>query len=160
MHRPAYVFRTIADGLVQSTHQAISNHHGYTVVTTVSNIHRYYGDVIMRTMVSQVTSVWMVCSTVCSGAHQRKHRSSASLAFVRGIHRWPVNSPHKRQVKRKMFPLDDVIVNLESLQSIVSCVVIVISLSYSDNAPSGLSRPPVQLALWQRLCQVPYITKM
>ena len=41
---------------------------------------------------------------------QRKHQSSASLAFVRGIQRWPVNSPHKGPVTRKMFPFDDVIV--------------------------------------------------
>ena len=41
------------------------------------------------------------------GADQRKHQSSASLAFVWGIHRWPVNSPHKGPVK--MFPFDDVI---------------------------------------------------
>ena len=40
---------------------------------------------------------------------QRKHQSSTSLAFVWGIHRWPVNSPHKRPVARKMFPFDDVI---------------------------------------------------
>ena len=39
------------------------------------------------------------------GADQRKHQSSASLAFVRGIHRWPVNSPHERRVKRKCFHL-------------------------------------------------------
>ena len=39
----------------------------------------------------------------------KKHQSSASLAFVLGIHRWPVNSPHKWQVTRKMFPFDDVI---------------------------------------------------
>ena len=39
------------------------------------------------------------------------HQSSASLAFVRGIHRWPVNSPHKLPVTRKMFPFDDVIMN-------------------------------------------------
>ena len=32
--------------------------------------------------------------------------------LVKGIHRWPVNSPHKGQVTRKMFPLDDVIVML------------------------------------------------
>ena len=43
-------------------------------------------------------------------ADQRKHESSASLAFVRGIHRWPVNSPHKWTVTRKMFPFDDVII--------------------------------------------------
>ena len=51
----------------------------------------------------------IVYSTVYSGADQRKHQSSASLAFVRGFHRWPVNSPHKGPVTRKMFPFDDVI---------------------------------------------------
>ena len=44
-----------------------------------------------------------------SGADQSKHQSSVSLAFVQGIHRWPVNSPHKWPVTRKMFPFDDVI---------------------------------------------------
>ena len=39
----------------------------------------------------------------------KKHQSSASLSFVRGIHRSPVNSPHKGPVTRKMFPFDDVI---------------------------------------------------
>ena len=39
----------------------------------------------------------------------KKTSSSASLAFVRGIHRGPVNSPHKWPVTRKMFQLDDVI---------------------------------------------------
>ena len=63
----------------------------------------------MGAMASQITGVSMVCSTVCSGADQRKHQISASLAFVRGIHRWPVNSPHKGPIKRKMFPFDDVI---------------------------------------------------
>ena len=43
------------------------------------------------------------------GADQRKHQSSASLAFVRGIHRSPVNSPYKGPVTRKMFPFDDII---------------------------------------------------
>ena len=50
-----------------------------------------------------------VCTTVCTGSDQSKHQSSASLAFVRGIHRWLVNSPHKGPVTRKMFPFDDVI---------------------------------------------------
>ena len=45
----------------------------------------------------------------------RKYQSSASLAFVRGIHRWPVNSPHKWPVTRKMFPFDDVIMMAASL---------------------------------------------
>ena len=63
----------------------------------------------MGTMASQITSLTIVYSTVYSGADQRKHQSSASLAFVRGIHRRPVNSPHKGPVTRKMFPFDDVI---------------------------------------------------
>ena len=40
----------------------------------------------------------------------KKTQSSASLAFVSGIHRWPVNSPHKGPVTRKMFLFDDIIV--------------------------------------------------
>ena len=60
-------------------------------------------------MASQITSLTLVYSTVYSGANQRKYRSSASLAFVRGIHRRPVISPHKWPVTRKMIPFDDVI---------------------------------------------------
>ena len=63
----------------------------------------------MSIKVSQITSLTIVYSTVCAGADQRKHQSSASLAFVWGIHRWPVNSLHKGPVTRKMFPFDDII---------------------------------------------------
>ena len=63
----------------------------------------------MTKVASQITSLTVVYSIVYSGADQRKHQSSASLAFVRGIHRRPVNSPHKWPVTRKMFPFDDVI---------------------------------------------------
>ena len=69
----------------------------------------YYNNVIMGTMAYQITSLTIVYSTVYSGADQRKQQSSASLAFVRGIHRWLVNSPHKWPVRRKMFPFDDFI---------------------------------------------------
>ena len=72
--------------------------------------HAHYDDVIMSTMASQITSLTIVYSTVYSGADQRKHQSSASLAFVRGIHQWPVNCPHKEPVTLKMFPFDDVII--------------------------------------------------
>ena len=67
-------------------------------------------DVIMNTMASQITSLTIVYSSLYSGADQRKHRSSASLAFAKGIHRWLVNSPHKGPVTWKMFPFDDVII--------------------------------------------------
>ena len=69
-----------------------------------------YNDVIMSTMASQITRVTIVYSTVYPGVDQRKHQSSALLAFVRGIYRSPVNSSHKGPVTRKMFPFDDVII--------------------------------------------------
>ena len=62
----------------------------------------HYNDVIMGAIASQVTSITTVFSTVYLDTDQRKHQSSASLAFV-GI------SPHKWPVTRKMFPFDDVI---------------------------------------------------
>ena len=74
----------------------------------------HYGDVIMGMMVSQIPSLIIVYSTVYSGADQRKHQSSASLPFVRRIHRGPVNSLQKWSVTRKMFPFDDVIVELRT----------------------------------------------
>ena len=63
----------------------------------------------MGAIVSEIISLTIVYSNVYSDEDQRKHQSSASLAFVRGIHRSPVNSPHKWSVTRKMFPFDDVI---------------------------------------------------
>ena len=68
----------------------------------------------MSRMASQITSFTIVYSTVYSGADQSKHQSSASLAFVWGIHRGLVNSPHKWPVTRKMFPFDDVIMLWEN----------------------------------------------
>ena len=70
---------------------------------------RHYDDVIMTMLASQITSLTVVYSIVYSGVNQRKHQSSASLVFVREIHRRPVNFPHKWPVTRKMFPFDDVI---------------------------------------------------
>ena len=69
----------------------------------------HYSNVIMSAMASQMTGVSIACSAVCSDTDQRKHQSSSSLAFERGIHRWSVDSPHKGPVTRKMFPFDDVL---------------------------------------------------
>ena len=80
-----------------------------TITITFPLTALHYNDVIMSAIASQITGVPIVYLTVCSGADQRKHQSSASLAFVWGIHRWPMNSPHKWPVTRKMFPFDDVI---------------------------------------------------
>ena len=66
-------------------------------------------DVIMGAMASQITRFSFVYSAVCSDSDQRKRQCSAPLVFVRGIHRWPVNSPHKGPVTRKIISFDDVI---------------------------------------------------
>ena len=87
----------------------------------------HYGDVIMSAMASQITSLSVVYSTIYSGADQRKHQSSMSLAFVREIHRWPVNSPHKGPVTQKMFPFDYVV-----MDPILACCL-------SDNRPLSKS---------------------
>ena len=63
----------------------------------------------MDTIATQITSLTIVYSIVYSGTDQWKHQSPTSLAFLRGIHRGPVNSPQKGPVTQKMFPFDDVI---------------------------------------------------
>ena len=79
-------------------------------------------DIIMSAMASQITGLTTVYSTVYSDADQRNHQSPASLAFVRGIHRWPMNSLHKGPVARKMLPFDDVIIKSEILNSIITYI--------------------------------------
>ena len=71
----------------------------------------HYNDIIMGTMASQTTSLTIVHSSVYSGADKRKHQSSASLTFVRGIQ--PVTSEFPAQMasNAEMFPFDDVIMD-------------------------------------------------
>ena len=71
----------------------------------------HYSDVIMGVMGTQITSIMIVNLAVYSGADQQIYQSSASLPFVRGFRRWPVNSPHKEPITRKMYPFDDIIMN-------------------------------------------------
>ena len=105
------------DGLMQerrnSNANALGLRHSCTNTSRVypawMSVRVHHNDVIMSTMASKITSLTIVYSSVYSGADKRKHQSSASLAFVGGIHRWPVNSPHKGPVTRKMSPFDDVI---------------------------------------------------
>ena len=88
----------------------------WSLLTTMNEIkNNHYNDVIMTVMLPQITSLMIVYSTVYSGADQRKHQSSTSLAFVRGIHWWPVNSSHKGPIRWKMFPFDDVVVTVEDV---------------------------------------------
>ena len=88
-------------------------------VTSYSYAH--YGDVIMSPMASQNARLTILCSNVYSGTDQRKPKSSAWLAFVWGIHRWPVNSPHKGWVTRNMFPFGDPIMVYRSLPMYLIC---------------------------------------
>ena len=81
----------------------------------------HYNDVIMSTMAPQITSVTIVYSTIYARRRSKKHQSPASLAFVRGIHRWPVISPHKGPVTRKMFPFDDVIMTHKRVTLLSIC---------------------------------------
>ena len=111
----------------------------------------------------------IVSSAVYSGADQRKHQSSASLAFVREIHRWPMNSPHKWPVTRKMFPCDDVIMmteitaHINSLPNIANvfssvylswlcvwgaCVIILCQLLHVDPVKVGVLFPLLPCGLW------------
>ena len=82
-------------------------HKPYAATYSLPRMH--YDDGTMGAMASQIISLTMVYSTVYSDTDQRNHQSSASLAFVQGIHRGPVHSTHKWPVTRKMFPFDDVI---------------------------------------------------
>ena len=81
-------------------------------------------DVIMSAMASHNTGVSIVYPTVCLEADQRKHQNSASLAFVGGIHRWPVNSLRNGSVTRKMIPFDDVIMKKRETIGISATIAI------------------------------------
>ena len=108
-------------------------------------------DVIMTTMAHQIAGVSIVYSTVCLGADQSKYQSSAPLAFVCGIHRWPVNSPHKRPVTRKIFQFDItssciyIILERKKSEMISQChTVNFLSWFNSQNTPQS---PPYVLIL-------------
>ena len=77
----------------------------------------------MGAIAFQITSLTIVYSTLYWGSDQSKHQSSASLAFVWGIRREPVNSPHKWPVTRKMFPFDYVIMFVYCLSTSLSPAV-------------------------------------
>ena len=103
---------------------------GYVFASqNASSLHRdHYDDFIMDVIASQITSLTIVYSTVYSDAYQRKHQSSASLAFVWGIHRGIVEFP--TQMAPKMFPFDDVIMwgnNGSDVLNMKNCIFFLIS---------------------------------
>ena len=104
----------------------------------------------MIAMMFQITSISIVYSTICSGPDQRKHQSSASLTFMRGIHLWPVNSLHRRPVTRKMFEIDDVIMTHRSdlccLSFLVSCAALKLEQISSQNRRHSTEIVPITRA--------------
>ena len=88
---------------------------------------KHYSDVIMSAMSFQIS---IVCSSICSGADQRKLQSSASLAFVLWVHRWLVNSSYERPVTRKMF--DDVI-----MKGLLVIILLTVTSWYFSKASEG-----------------------
>ena len=114
----------------------------------------HYTDVIMGTIASQITSLAIVYSIVYSDADQRIYQCSASLAFVRGIHRRPVNSPHKWPVTRKMFPFDDVIMTLSNLNPKISKQIYFIIILVTYFSDSNLSACCVRILTYLRVIDV------
>ena len=107
----------LPDSSPRNISRGLSEFISYTLLSSPQN---HYNDVIMGAIASQITSLTSVYSILYSDADQRKHQSSASLAFMRGIHRGPVNSPHKWPVTRKMFPFDDVIMAILTLSNYIA----------------------------------------
>ena len=97
----------------------------------------HYNDVIMGAIASQITILTIVYSIIYSDADQRKPQSSASLDFVRGIYRGPVNSPHKWPVTWKMFPFDDVIVDILLDDFLWYCLHLI---AFNDKVKSNQNR--------------------
>ena len=97
---------------ITATEQTIWKSYAY-FISYIVWVH--YSDVIMSTMASHTTGVSIVCSAVCSDASRRKYQSAVSLASVRGIHWWSMDSPHKGPVTQKMFPFGDVIMFIACL---------------------------------------------
>ena len=115
----------------------------------------HHDDVTMSGMASQITSLTIVYSTVYTGADQRKHQSPASLAFVRGIHRGPVNSPHKWPVTRKLFPFDDVIMHCPNQYFFI--VKLTIENKCQWNLKSNIFfLPRKSYTKWRLCCHVPW----
>ena len=164
------------DGLVQERRNFsalvfLAQTHRYEIHCTVAGCvarMRFYTNILMwrhKWRDSVMTILTIVYSAVYSDVYQRKHQSPVSRAFVWGIHRWPVNSPHHWPETRKMFPFDDVIMNavwsvsitpLYQHQSLLpininhlfQCNSCLSHKSINMNHPPNQYQPPEHLLLW------------
>ena len=101
----------------------------------------------MGAMASEIISLTIVYSTVYSGTDHRKHQSSSSLACVRGIPRWQVNSLHKGPVTRKMFIFDDVIISTSAR----------LTRAFHEGTKHGWLNTPFK---WQSTCNILSLTNV
>ena len=115
-----------------------------------------YNDVTMSAIASQITSLTIVYSIVHSGADQRKHQSPASLVFVRGIHRLPVNSPQKEPVTRKFFSIWWRYHDTRQTPTIgklrVRMIITNITIATNSNLYNHNKTTRRQCTLWEKLC--------
>ena len=105
-----------------------------STLSSLQTQHNHNSDVIMRAMTSQITGVSIVYSNVCSGAGQRSKETSKLRVTgpCDGINRWPVDSPHKEPVTRKMFPFDDVIMTSKKCRWVHLLIAIIHNVMKSD----------------------------
>ena len=114
----------------------------------------HYNDVIMTTIASQITSLTVVYSIVYSGADQRKHQSSASLAFVWWIHRDRWIPRTKGQLRGKCVHL-----MTSSCKALTPCVTrtsasMVLTISKQSSHPWKFHQHPedISTSLFQDIC--------
>ena len=95
----------------------------YTKHTVTSRVVRYLKLQWCHNECNDISNCWCLDYLVnrLLRCRSKKNQHSQSMAFVRGIHQWPVNSPHTGPGTRKMFPLDDVIMNYRKLNWLYVC---------------------------------------
>ena len=132
-HDTFHIFLAISGLNFDGSYDIIQNNSSDVPKRMFCGLH--YSDTLMSMQASQITSLIIVYSSVCSGVDQIKHQSSTSLAFVRWIHWWPVNSLHKGPVTRKIFP--------------IWCVIMITLLIVQTERLYGEKLPQQKWCYWQ-----------
>ena len=86
--------------------------HQRSIIAFSGIVYYHYSAVIMGTMASQITSLTIVYSTVNSAPIKENIKAPHHWPSWGEFTGWPVNSPHKGPVTRKMLPFHDVIMKL------------------------------------------------
>ena len=107
----SYLSLTFLSGVVLSTKRQINYRDRYPFISYNLTLNLHYCDVIMGAMGRKSPASWLFTQPLIQAQINQNIKAPRHWPFVRGIHRLPVNSPHKWPVTRKIFPFDDVIVN-------------------------------------------------